>query len=157
MGNDISTNGFMDFSVFPIKEPLHILKKCVGSNQKKLLVVFNQKNETPERVEFLKKILAAAKFDMDKDILLLRLTDEEAFSFIVTRTKAINHFEQGEIDNLLVFGFAPKYFGLNLDIQKYQPAHFYKCGLLFADSLAILENDKGLKGMLWKAMQEVFF
>ena len=156
MGNDVSTKGFMDFLVFPIKEPEYILEKCKGSNQKKLLVIYNERNETPERMEFLKKILGAAKFDMDKDILLLQLTNEEPFSFIAARTKAMDFFEQGEIDNLLVFGFAPKHFGLNLNIQKYQPAHFYKCGFLFADSLAVLENDKGLKGALWKAMQKVF-
>lgn len=151
MKNDISQGTFMDFSIILVKEPKEILEKCKGSNQKKLLVVYNEKDENPERKEFLKKILGAAKFDIDEDIFLLKLTNKEPFSFIALRTIAANN-----IDNLLVFGFKPTHFGLNIEMQKYQPTHFYDCGFLFADTLSDLENKKELKGALWQSMKELF-
>ncbi len=154
MENDISQGQFMDFSVVHLKEPKEILQKCKGSNQKKLLVVYNEKDESPERIEFLKKILGAAKFDIDEDILLLKLTQKEPFSFVALRANVANHL--GGIDSLLVFGFEPTHFGLNLDVQKYQPFRFYDCGFLFADGLSVLENEKQLKGALWQGMQELF-
>ena len=154
MENDISRGQFMDFSVVHLKEPKEILEKCKGSNQKKLLVVYNEKDESSERTEFLKKILGAAKFDMSEDILLLKLTSKEPFSFIALRTKAADHL--GGIDNMLVFGFEPTFFGLNLDVKKYHPFHFYNGGFLFADALSVLEKEKQLKGALWGGMQELF-
>ena len=154
MENDISRGQFMDFSVVHLKEPKEILEKCIGSNQKKLLVVYNEKDESPERTEFLKKILGAAKFDMSEDILLLKLTEKEPFSFISLRTKAADHL--GGIDNMLVFGFEPSHFGLNLDVQKYQSFSFYDSGFLFADALSVLEKEKQLKGALWGGMQALF-
>lgn len=156
MENDISQSTFLDFSVIPLKETLEILKKCIGSNQKKLLVVFNENDESEERLEFLKKILAAAKFDIKEDILLLKITPKEAFSFIALRTKVAQTHPSSGIDNLMVFGFEPKYFGLNLEVQKYVPFHFYENGFLFADGLSMIENDKALKGALWGGMKELF-
>lgn len=156
MENDISQSTFLDFSIIPLKEPLEILKKCSGSNQKKLLVVFNENDESEERLEFLKKILAAAKFDMMEDILLLKLTPKETFSFIALRTKVTQTQSSGGIDNLLIFGFEPKHFGLNLEVQKYIPFHFYESGFLFADGLPMIEKDKALKGALWTGMKELF-
>lgn len=156
MKNDISQSVFLDFSVIPLKEPVEILEKCTGSNQKKLLVVFNQKEESEERIEFLKKILAAAKFDIKEDIFLLKLTPKETFSFIALRTKVTQTHPSGGIDNLLIFGFEPKHFGLNIEVQKYNPFHFYKNGFLFADNLSMIENDKALKGALWNGMKTLF-
>jgi hypothetical protein len=156
MENDISQGTFLDFSVIPLKEPLEILEKCNGGNQKKLLVVFNENEESEERLAFLQKILAAAKFDMKEDILFLKITKKEAFSFISLRTKVAQTHPSSSIDNLLVFGFEPKHFGLNLDVQKYIPFHFYESGFLFADGLSMIENDKALKGALWTGMKKLF-
>ena len=156
MENDISQSTFLDFSLIPIKEPHEILEKCSGSNQKKLLVVFNEKDESEERLEFLKKILSSAKFDFKEDILLLKVTPKTAFSFIALRTKVTQTHPSGGIDNLLAFGFEPKHFGLNLQVHKYVPFHFYESGFLFADGLSMIENDKALKGALWTGMKELF-
>lgn len=156
MENDISQSSFLDFSVVPLIEPLEVLDKCNGSNQKKLLVVFDQSDASEELLEFLEKILAAAKFDIKKDILLLKVTQKIAFSYIALRTKVTQTHPSAGIDNLLVFGFEPKQFGLNLEIQKYVPCHFYKSGFLFADGLSMIENDKALKAALWNGMKELF-
>jgi hypothetical protein len=156
MENDISQSTFLDFSVVPIKEPHEILEKCSGSNKKKLLVVFDEHDKSEERLGFLKKILAAAKFDVEDDILLLKVTNKTAFSYIALRTKVAQTHPSGGIDNLLVFGFEPKHFGLNLEVQKYMPFHFYKSGFLFADGLIVLENDQALKGALWGGMKKLF-
>ena len=154
MKNDISNSQFLDFSIISLKEPDELLQQCEGSNQKKLLVVFDENDENEERKEFLKKILAAAQFDLQKDTLLLKITPKDSFSFIAFRTKAADRF--GEIDNMLVFGFPQKHFGINVNSQNYQPFHFYGCGFLFADALSELEKNKNLKAALWQGMQQLF-
>jgi len=154
MANDILNSGFFEFSTFPIIEAEKLLPNCKGGNQKNTLIVINSSEENQEQIEFLKKILGAAKLDFENDILLLKITPKEGFSFISMRTKAADRF--GDIDNMLVFGFGPTHFGLNLQVQKYQPFHFSKCGFLFADALSALEKDKNLKGALWSGMQTLF-
>ena len=154
MKNDILNPQFLDFSIVALKEPQAILQKCEGSNQKKLLVVFDITDDNPEQYEFLKKILAAAQFDIEKDILLLKITDKDPFSFFSLKANAANHF--GDIENMLTFGLSPRQFGLNLDIQNYSPLHFNGCGFLFADSLEQLGKNKNLKAALWQGMQKLF-
>lgn len=154
MENDISSGDFLDFPVYPLEDVNDILNHCKGRNQKKLLVVFDAKDNQPKKVEFLKKILGAAKFNFEDDILLLSITNKKPFSFIALKTKIMDSL--GDIDNFLAFGFSPDFFGLNIDGQKYEPIHFYNCGFLFSDSLSNLENDKKLKGALWQGMQKLF-
>jgi len=149
MENNILSNQFLDYSVIALQDIEEVIKNCEGSNQKKLLVVYNSYKTEAESIEFLKKILGAAKFDIQDDILLLGTTSKQGFSFISMRTKVA-------FDNLLVFGFPPSYLGLNLDITTYQPVHFNDCGFLFADDLSLLESDKQLKGALWLGMKELF-
>ena len=149
MENNILSNQFLDYSVIALQDVDDVIKTCTGSNQKKLLVVYNSNETKAESIEFLKKILAAAKFDIKDDILLLGTTSKEGFSFTSMRTKMA-------FDNLLVFGFPPNYLGLNIDITSYQPTHFNDCGFLFADDLGMLESDKQLKGALWMGMKELF-
>jgi len=149
MENNILSNQFLDYSVIALQEIDEVIKNCKGSNQKKLLVVYNSNKTKAESMEFLKKILGAAKFDIQDDILLLGTTSKQGFSFISIQTKV-------PFDNLLVFGFPPSYLGLNLDLKTYQPIHFNNCGFLFADDLSILESDKQLKGALWLGMKELF-
>jgi hypothetical protein len=156
MENDISQGTFFNFSVFPLIDPIEILKRCSGTNLKNLLVVINVNEESEERLEFLTKILSAAKFDIKEDILLLKLSPKEAFGFIDLHTKVTQSHPSGGINNLLVFGFEPKQFGLNVEVQKYNPFHFYKIGFLFADGLSMIENDKSLKGALWGGMKKLF-
>ena len=149
MENNILSNQFLDYSVIALQDVEEVINNCTGSNQKKLLVVYNSNNTKTESIEFLKKILSAAKFDIKDDILLLGTTSKQGFSFISMKTKVA-------FDNLLVFGFPPSYFGLNIAISSYQPIHFNNCGFLFADDLEILESDKQLKGALWLGMKELF-
>lgn len=149
MENNILSNQFLDYSVIALQEVDEVIKKCTGSNQKKLLVVYNLDKTEAKNIEFLKKILSAAKFDIQDDILLLGTTPKQGFSFISMRTKVA-------LDNLLVFGFPPSFLGLNLDISTYQPTHFNHCGFLFADDLSLLESNKQLKGALWNGMKELF-
>ena len=97
MENNILSNQFLDYPVITLQEVNEVINNCTGSNQKKLLVVYNSDKTEAESIEFLKKILSAAKFDMQDDILLLGTTAKQGFSFISLNTKVA-------IDNLLVFG-----------------------------------------------------
>jgi len=149
MENNILSNQFLDYPIIPLREVDEVRKECSGSNQKKLLVVYNSNETKAESIEFLKKILGAAKFDLNDDILLLGTTSKKGFSCIALKAKVA-------FDNLLVFGFPPSYVGLNLDLTTYQPIHFNDCGFLFADDLSMLESNQQLKGALWIGMKEMF-
>ena len=156
MKNHISSGSFSHFPIIRLAEAEKVLEKCQGGNQKKLLVVFRAQDENAERFEFLKKILKAATYDIEQDILLLKLTPDEAFSFVSLQAKLNQKNSPNGVERLLVFGFEPSFFGLNLQVQKYKPFHFYESGFLFSDSLSVLEKDNALKGALWKGMQELF-
>jgi len=154
MANDISNTSFLDFPIYPMIEAEKLLPKCKGKNQKNTLVVINQSIENTTELEFLKKILGAAKLDFENDILLLNITKKEPFSFI--RFQTIGEDTFGKIDKVLVFGFPHKYLGLNLDIKNYNVHHFSDCKYLFADALGNLSQNKNLKGALWQGMQSMF-
>ena len=149
MEDNVLSNQFLDYSVIPLQNVDEVINSCIGSNQKKLLVVYNSNNTKTESIEFLKKILTAAKFDIKDDILLLGTTSKRGFSFISMRTKVA-------FDNILVFGYPPSYLGLNIELNAYQPIHFNDCGFLFADDLEMLQSDKQSKGALWLGMKELF-
>jgi len=154
MANDISNTSFLDFSIYPMIEAEKLLPKCLGKNQKNTLVIINQSVGNTAELEFLKKILSAAKLDFENDILLLSITQKEPFSFIRFRTLVDDKF--GKIEKVLVFGFSHKHLGLNLDIKNYNVHNFSNCEYLFANALDSLSQDKNLKAALWQGMQSMF-
>lgn len=145
---------FKDFQLFSLPTQRSIEKRCLGENEKGLLVIFEAEKESPELRIFLEKILSAVNFDLQKDVLLLNITAGETLSFNkLCKTKNISH--------LLSFGVIPKRLGLNFEINLYRPFEHKDKTYLFAEDLQTIfeERQKGEKKRaiaLWKALQALF-
>lgn len=135
--------------LFVLPEPENCLSKLSGSNLKQFLVIYSNEDQNEEHLLLLKKILAAVKFDMDTDILLLELSPKDHSSFSTIKSK-------NEIKHTLILGMPPQQLGLQFDLQQYQPTQHMGCTFLSADTLAAISNDKSLKGMLWNALKQMF-
>lgn len=99
--------------------------------------------------EFLVKILAAAHINMEKDTLMAEIKGSEAVSLLPV-------LKEKQPEYILVFGLAPSDVCLSIDAPLYKPFAFYGATWLFAEPLSVLEPDKTRKGLLWRALQQLF-
>lgn len=104
--------------------------------------------------DFLEKVLAAAGIRLSTDVLLIRLTKGEPFSFSqLSRRHGIRQ--------VLIFGIEPGLLGLHFQLPLYQPVQLGPTTFLLAHNLADIhqERQQGGKekaGLLWKALQILF-
>lgn len=141
---------FIDYEIIVASEKEEILSYCTGNNNKKLLVLYEsvEKDETLE--VFLGKILKAVRYDIQEDILLVRLTPEQHFSLATL-------CQEKDITYCISFGIAPKRLGMYLEgVQAYQPFEFRERVFLFAHQLSVIESNVKWKGQLWKQLQAIF-
>lgn len=102
-----------------------------------------------EALDFLTKILAAARLNLGQDTLFVQVPDHAQISILPALKEKHGEF-------ILVFGLSPSDIGLTADIPMYSPLPFYGSTFLFADALSRLEPDKALKSRLWQALQQMF-
>lgn len=102
-----------------------------------------------ENLDFLKKVLAAAQLDLERDTLFAEIPLGEPVDMAATlRIKPA--------DKVLVFGIPPEQLGLHIQAAAFQPVAFYGTTWLFADALSVLAPDKVKKGLLWTALKGMF-
>lgn len=99
--------------------------------------------------DFLKKILAATRLNLDQDTLFASVPPGEPISILPL-------LKQKHAGTILVFGLTPGQTGIQANIPLYLPQIFYGATFLFADALSVLEPDKARKGQLWQALQQIF-
>ena len=126
-----------------------ILDLARGGFARQVWVLAAESAGQAEALDFLTKILAAARLNLEKDTLFVRVPGNTQVSIL----PAIKE-KHGEF--ILVFGLSPSDIGLKADIPMYYPLHFYGSTFLFADALSSLEPDKTLKSKLWLALQQMF-
>jgi len=127
-----------------------ILDLARGGFARQVWVLSAESAGQAEALDFLTKILAAARLNLEKDTLFVRVPGNTQVSIL----PAIKE-KHGEF--ILVFGLSPSDIGLKADIPMYYPLLFYGSTFLFADALSSLEPDKTLKSKLWLALQQMFF
>jgi hypothetical protein len=113
-----------------------------------LAVVAEAPGRTGSR-DFLLKVLAAAQVNLEQDTLLVEISNNQSIAIAPA-------LKEKQVAIILVFGLSPRQVGLYADIPLYEPCFFYNTTWLFADALSELEPDKNLKGLLWRALQQVF-
>ncbi len=102
-----------------------------------------------ENLDFLKKVLAAAQLDLERDTLFAEIPPGEPVDMAATlRIKPA--------EKVLVFGIPPQQLGLHIEAPVFQPVVFYGATWLFADALSVLAPDKTKKGLLWTALKSIF-
>ena len=147
--NNISIQHFFTDSLFVLPAQNPPIVNDIKSEQKQILVLYQDDKDQQELLDLLKKILIAIQLDIDKDIILVRSKKEDLYSFIRMRTKI-------EIKQILVFGLNAKQLGLNIQAELYQILSFEACQFLFVDALSKIATDQKLKGALWTCLQSMF-
>ena len=138
---------FLDFKIIHKEEITAIIDRCTGINKRKVFLLYDEKEI--DQLPFLSKILAAVKLDLAQDLLVLEGDSSSTFSFFDLK-------EGQQIDKAIIFGYAPKFIGIHLLINKYEVTTINNCQFLFADGLEKISNDKQLKGKLWGALKGMF-
>jgi len=146
--NILSTKPF-GMQIFAVPKPEDTLQQCIGSNQKHLLVVYKEDEQQAANKDFLAKILGAAKFDIERDILLLKITNQSNYSFTEISNKKM-------VKYALFFGVTPGKFGLNFNFQLYQHFTHQDIRFMVVDDLAEIAKNKQLKAALWNSLKEMF-
>ena len=132
--------------VAPSRLPNEIAK---GGFAKGIWVLATAESGQPGHTDFLKKVLAAAQLDLERDTLFAEIPPEEPIDMAAClRIKPA--------EKVLVFGIPPAQLGLHIDAPAFQPFAFYGVTWLFADALSVLEPDKTKKGLLWTALKSMF-
>ncbi len=127
--------------------------QAVGNFSRQVLLVVAAEPEHPQNLEFLKKVLAAAGLDIERDCLLLELPPDRYRDEAIS----LNQFWKTRCpETVLAFGIRPEQLGLRLQIHPYQITQFYQTQFLFADKLSLLEPDRERKGKLWNSLKIMF-
>ncbi len=103
--------------------------------------------------DFLQKILAAVKYDLEQDALLIWLNDE-------SRPNVASLLTKNKCKTLVAFGIVPSYLGIHFEWPLYYPMRLQNIQYLNADDLDAIfqERQKGgkkMSGALWKCLQDM--
>jgi hypothetical protein len=141
-------NTFINYKTFSIVDSNAI--KLFGQNQKKMLIIINSDEfDNEQSLNFLRKILAAIKYDLDVDA-------------IIAATSTDNHFQLSALyqntspNTVISFGFPPKQLGIYANLRNYAFFSLQEVHYLFCDSLNHIEQQKDLKAALWDALRGRF-
>jgi hypothetical protein len=144
-------NSIYDFTAYPIPDSENFHSIVSGDNQRHILIGFV--NEQRDELEvFLKKIISAAKIELEKDCLILRGDAD-----IVSLPSFSQLRSQHKIEKVVLFGIKGKDMGFNIETPLYIPFEFNFCQFLFADKLSAIENSLERKKALWSALQTLFY
>lgn len=144
--NYILKSSFFDFQLF-LSESDEI--QSSGQHHKQLVILSDCLDEMPGHLDFLRKIMSAVKFNLDKDVLWVQLQPRQSWSFL-------RHQQQNPSHCCISFGISPSRMGLQFESLYYQPFRHADCTFLLAHSLAVLQQEVRYKGALWKCLQHLF-
>ncbi len=104
--------------------------------------------EHQDNLNFLQKILTAAKVDWSHGVCVFALEDQESLSPML--------FQNAENKSILIFGLL----GISVGLQVKPPLDtsfdLGKNRFLFTHSLAEIQNNQTFKKSLWSALQNLF-
>ena len=147
--NDILSNDFLDFEVFVLPHKNSALFDQNNFANASILVAYNNEKNDPELEDLLKNILVAAKLDFEKEIIPLKTTFEQKYSFNQIKEK-IN------VKDILFFGLKPANFGLNYFLEPYQPLQVNGLRILLVNDLEDIRSDVKKKKALWSCLKEMY-
>ena len=147
--NDILSAEFLNFEIFASPELDFSFLEQLQQGQFNTFITCEDNPENKELKSFLENILKAVNLDLNKDVMLLNITDKHNLSFIRLQTKA-------QFSKAIFFGTDPKSLGINLVLKPYQPVLFDNCHYLLADSLENIQNNVNTKKNLWTCLKEMY-
>ena len=147
--NNILPNDFLDFEVFAVPDKNSTLLNTKNVAQKEILVLYFNENNVEELEVLLKNILSATNLDFDSKFSLIKITSDQTFS-------SSDIFEKLSPKDLIFFGINPTNFGINYNLNLYQPQKVKQRRFLLIDSLHEINTDVKKKKALWSCLKEMY-
>ena len=145
---------FLDFELFASPDKQLQSSDLKGKGDRGIFIAYEADAAEKERLEYLKKILVAAKIDMEQDVTTLAIPSGESILLNTAPfTKAPTY--------ILLFGVQPKQLSLNFQLPTYSPVIYQGTTYLWVDSLGTIQEErlagKNQKaGALWLALKQIF-
>ncbi len=150
MTKSIDLNHYLyDFDVYKSPSTEIPSELLLGDNEKKLLVVIKKEDFSAENRNFLSKILAAVKYELEKDAVIFSLPDGVSFSIA-------DLVKESKMNDVILFGVNPKEVGFSFETIVYVPHCINKVNILIAHGLEQIKVKTDLKKALWAALQQMF-
>ena len=145
---------FLDFELFATPERQLKASDLRGAGQRGIFIAYRADEAEDEQLAYLKKILAAAKIDLDTDVSALPLPAGEAVQLNLAVFPV-------PIAQLILFGVKPEQLCLNFQFPAYQAVSYQGVTFLQADAIGVIQEERlaGKKqkaGALWLALQQIF-
>ncbi len=145
---------YLDFDLYA--KPARQLKATDLSGQGKagIFIAYDPGVNADNNLAYLKKILGAAKIDLDSDTYILALSKEEQLQLDKRQF-------DNEIKYVLLFGVHPKQLSLNFIIPPYQVKLYQGETYLIVDALELIQEERQAgnnkkAGALWLALKQMF-
>lgn len=145
---------YLDFELFARPERQLSKADLRGEGQQGIFIAYQVDEAEADRLAYLKKILTAAKIDLDKDVSYLSLKADESV-YLNTQVFPV------PLAQVILFGVRPEQLCLNFQLPPYQPVSYQKMAFLWADNLGVIQEErlagKSQKaGALWLALKHIF-
>ncbi len=141
---------FSNTDIYVIKDSTSGKKVIQNGIQKSTLSILLSKGVfNPTSIEFLKTILTAIGFDIDKDCIIREFDFNERVSIHKVKQQDKSKF-------ILSFGLDISAFDIQAKISMYKWNHFDSLSLLLSDNLDKIKSNINLKRNLWIELKKTF-
>ena len=145
---------FLDFELFASPDRQLRSSDLIGEGERGIFIAYELDSAEEERLDYLKKILGAAKIVLEQDTTTLAVQAGESVQLAPT---AFNTFPK----YILLFGVKPKQLSLNFQLPIYKPVTYRETTFLCVDSLGTIQEERQAgknqkAGALWLALKQIF-
>ncbi|MEL6390342.1 MAG: hypothetical protein AAFQ02_09260 [Bacteroidota bacterium] len=134
---------FLDFPIYDIPAP----RVVDVVNQSGPIILVNSDDYTKSHQQFLSKIVAATKHQLDQ---LQVVTTKNGSETISLRSK------DPSTRLILCFGMRSMHVSLNCDDRSYRLVEIDNLTYLFCNSLGEIQSDPGQKKALWSSLKQFY-
>ncbi len=145
---------FNQFEIFALPENLDWANVLKGKQAGEVFIAYRQPDSDSEINNFLAKVLAAAKLQLEEDCTYLPLEPNQQFLL-----SQLPHFKT--LKTAILFGLKPQEIGLQINAKPYMPVKLSNVRLIFVDDLSAIYEErqsggKKMSAMLWNILKAEF-
>lgn len=145
---------YLDFDLYAKPERLLEATELSGQGQAGIFIAYAPGQASSNNLDYLKKILGAAKIDLESDTYFVALSTEEQLQLDKRQFAT-------DIKYILLFGVQPKQLSLNFILPPYQVKLYQGETYLLVDALGLIQEERQAgnskkAGALWLALKQMF-
>ena len=145
---------YLDFDLYAKPERLFKATDLSGLGQAGIFIVYDPGQASNNNLDYLKKILGAAKIELENDTYFVALSHEEELQLDKRQFPT-------EIKYILMFGVQPKQLSLNFILPPYQVKVYQGETYLVVDALGLIQEERQAgnnkkAAALWLALKQMF-